>query len=39
VLDELRRPGEVVSLDIRGKRGTQVKIYLEEKKVFQQELR
>ena len=39
VLDELRRPGEVVTLDIRGRRGTQVKIHLEEKKVFQQELR
>ena len=39
VYDELHRPGEKVSLDIRGKRGTQVKVYLEEKKVFEQELR
>ena len=39
VYDELHRPGDKISLDLKGKRGTQVKVYLEEKRIFEQELR
>jgi hypothetical protein len=39
VYEQLHRPGDKVSLDLHGKRGTQVKVYLDEKKVFEQELR
>lgn len=36
--DEMRRPGDKVTLDLRGKRGAKVKVYLEEKRVFTQNL-
>jgi serine/threonine-protein kinase len=36
--DEMNRPGDKVSLDIRGKRGAKVKVYLEEKRIFTQNL-
>jgi serine/threonine-protein kinase len=39
VYDELHRPGDKVSLDVHGKRGTQVKVYLDEKRVYEEELR
>jgi serine/threonine-protein kinase len=36
--DEMHRPGDTVSLDVRGKRGAQVKVYLEEKEILRQRL-
>ncbi len=36
--DEMHRPGEKVSLDIRGRRGAKVKVFIEEKRVFTQNL-
>jgi eukaryotic-like serine/threonine-protein kinase len=39
VYDELHQPGDEISLDIHGRRGSEVKVYLEEKRVFEQELR
>jgi len=38
IYDEMRRPGEKVSLDIRGRRSAKVKVYLEENRVFTQRL-
>lgn len=38
VFDELQRPGDKLSLQIRGKRRAQVKVFVEEKQVFEQRL-
>lgn len=38
IYDEMHRPGEKVSLDIRGRRGAKVKVSIEEKRIFTQNL-
>ena len=38
IYDEMHRPGDKVPLDIRGKRGAKVKVLVEEKRVFTQNL-
>lgn len=39
IYDEMHRPGDTISLDIRGRRGSEVRVYLEEKRVFTEDLR
>ena len=36
--DEMHRPGDTVALDVRGKRGAKVKVYVEERRIFSQTL-
>jgi serine/threonine-protein kinase len=36
--DEMHRPGDTVTLEVRGKRGAKVKVYIEEQRIFSQKL-
>ena len=38
IYDEMQRPGDKIPLDVRGKRGAKVKVYVEEKRIFTQNL-